>query len=44
VGAIVSAYGGGAILSLASGVHVFMVIAALLFVVSGLGVWLVGFR
>jgi MFS transporter, AAHS family, 4-hydroxybenzoate transporter len=42
VGAILSAYGGGAILSLASGVHVFLVIAALLFVVSGVGIWLVG--
>jgi AAHS family 4-hydroxybenzoate transporter-like MFS transporter len=41
LGAIVSSYSGGAILSLASGVNVFLVIVALLFVVSGLGIWLV---
>lgn len=41
VGAIVSAYGGGAILSLASGVNVFLVIVMLLFGVTGLGIWLV---
>ena len=41
VGAIVSSYSGGAVLSLASGVNVFLVIVAVLFVVSGLGVRLV---
>jgi AAHS family 4-hydroxybenzoate transporter-like MFS transporter len=43
VGAIASAYGGGAVLSLAAGVNVFLIIVALLFVVSGLGIGLVAY-